>query len=110
MEAVMEQLVAPEAPVITGPSGSIRNSPAPISPSPDPRWSVPGNYGDTIVVDTGASDSDSGDTDSGDPDSHNQGEPLIARPSGHHTNTAIAGRSIPKTYTEAINDPIYRAH
>lgn len=61
-------------------------------------------------MDTGALDSDSGDTDSGDPDSHNQGEPLIAGPLGHYANAAITERSIPKTYAEAINDPIYGAH
>jgi hypothetical protein len=103
----MEQPVAPEAPVITGHSGGIRDSPAPISPLPDSRWSVPGDYRDTIVVDIGALDSDSGDTDSGDPNSHNQGELPIA---GHYANAAITGHSIPRTYTEAINDPIYGAY
>jgi hypothetical protein len=111
MEAVMEPVRGqPEAPIITGSSGGACDSPAPISPLPDPRWSVPGDYGDTIVVDTGALDSDSGDTELGNPDSHNQGELLIAGPLGYYANAAIAERSIPRTYTEAINDPIYGAH
>ena len=62
------------------------------------------------MVDTGALDSDSGNTNSGDPDSPNQGEPPIAGPLGHYANAAIAERSIPRTYAEAINDPIYGAH
>jgi hypothetical protein len=100
----MEQPIAPKAPIITGHSGGIRNSPA---PSPDPRWSVPGDYRNTIVVNTGALDSDSGNTELGDPNSHNQEELLIT---GHYTNTVIAGHSIPKTYTKAINNPIYGAY
>jgi hypothetical protein len=58
-------------------------------------------------VDTGALDSDSGDTDLGDPGSPNQGEPPVTR---HHTNAVITERSIPKTYTKAINNPIYGAY
>jgi hypothetical protein len=56
-------------------------------------------------VDIGALDSDSGD-----PNSYNQGEPPITGPLGHYTNAAITERLIPKTYTKAINNPIYGAY
>ena len=82
----MEAVGAPEAPVITEPSGSprpasegTRGSPAPISPAFDPQWNIPGELpdGETIVVDTGALRASEG-SDSGD----ERPEPPIAGPLG----------------------------
>jgi len=119
----MEAMGTPEALAITEPSGSprpaitgasegTRGSPAPISPVFDPQWNIPGELpdGETIVVDTGALRASEG-SESGD----EQPEPPIAgdvRRSQrlHQAHAATTGPPIPKTYKEAINDPIYGAH
>lgn len=107
MEAVQE----PEAPVITGRSGLPRDQAAPEEPQ-NPAVEEPD--GDTIVVDTGALES----LDLGDSDPSDQPEEPVRHSHRlqHYANTAgialiaIEKPPIPKTYAEAISDPIYGAY